>query len=71
MKSRLNFYPVLRREFENMQELADVINKSRRYVQNRLNGNAAFTNNEKRLIAEYLKPLLTEEETKKLFVRSL
>ena len=54
MKSRLTYYPIVRREFENMQELADVINKSVSYCKERLNGKKTFTMNDKRLIANYL-----------------
>lgn len=54
MKCRLTFYPRLRSEFTDIQELADVINRSRRYVQFRLSGKATFTHREKALILEYL-----------------
>lgn len=54
MKSRLTYYPIIRREFENMEELARVINKSVSYCKLRLNGKEAFTMNDKRLIANYL-----------------
>lgn len=54
MKSRLSFYPVLRREFENSQEICDVINKSPSYVLTRLNGKNDFSHRDKVLIVKYL-----------------
>lgn len=54
MKSRMNFYPLIRREFETISELAQTINKSISYCQTRLNGQKEFTHNDKRLIAEYI-----------------
>lgn len=54
MKSRLTYYPIIRREFESMEELSRVINKSVSYCKLRMNGKEPFTMNDKRLIANYL-----------------
>lgn len=47
-------YPLLRREFANMQELADVLNKSRSYVNLRMCGVKEFTHRDKLHILAYL-----------------
>lgn len=54
MRNKLTFYPLIRREFESVQELAGVINRSESYCKKRLNGRLSFTQNERRLIADYL-----------------
>lgn len=54
MKSRMTFYPVIRRSFETMEELSNVINRSVSYCQQRLNGKSEFTHKDKVLIAGYL-----------------
>lgn len=62
MKSRLTYYPIIRREFESIQELADLINKSYSYVKQRMNGKNNFTMREKRIIADYL-----QKDAKEIF----
>ena len=69
MKSRLTFYPFLRREFADLEELSTVINRSVRYAQDRINGKREFTSREKNLIADYLKA--TEEQRQLLFIREV
>lgn len=69
MRTRLNFYPFLRRQFTDMEEVANVLNRSRRYVQNIFNGKKEFTKKERDLIVNYLKP--TEEELKYLFTKEI
>ncbi len=54
MKSRLLFYPLIRREFADMQELSEVINKSLSYCKARMSGKKEFTHKDKALIANYL-----------------
>lgn len=54
MRSRLKFYPALRSEFSDIEELAGVINRSRRYCQYILSGVKDFTHREKVLILEYI-----------------
>lgn len=54
MKSYLTIYPVVRKGFESIEELGDVINRSRSYCKTRLNGKAEFTRREVTLIANYL-----------------
>ena len=54
MKSRLSFYPNIRRDFSNASEVADVINRSTDYVLNRLNGKHTFTYREQVMIANYV-----------------
>lgn len=54
MKSHTHLYPQLRRDFESVEELCNVINKKRSSVLNRLNGRQDFTYNEMKLIAVYL-----------------
>lgn len=54
VKSRVNFYPLIRREFETREELADVINKSVSYCQIRLSGQREFSFKDKKKIAEHI-----------------
>lgn len=68
MKNRLNFYPFLRREFSDLQEVADVLNRSRRYVQDRFNGKKDFTKRERVLIVNYLR---TNTEETILFTKEI
>lgn len=60
MRNNLTFYPVIRRGFTNIAELAEVINRSRRYCEYRLNGSKVFTQREKNKIAEYLGVTVSE-----------
>lgn len=43
-------YPELYRYYSSMTDLADVINRSKSYVNNCLNGRSEFTDREKRII---------------------
>lgn len=54
MKNRLTFYPLIRREFDTVRELSEVINRSESYCKKRLNGQFQFTHKDKQLIAKYL-----------------
>lgn len=54
MKSRMTYYPLIRAEFESISELGEVINRSRSYCKQRLNGSLPFTHKDKVLIARYL-----------------
>ena len=54
MRSKLHFYPQLRKDFENVEEICAVINKGRTYVLTRLNGEKEFTYNDMRLMTIYL-----------------
>lgn len=54
MKSRLKFYPIIRREFATVEELGNVINRKRSYCKTRLAGRADFTRNERQLIANFI-----------------
>lgn len=60
MKNRLTFYPIVRREFGTIKELAEVINRSESYCKKRLNGQLFFTHNDKKLIADYLHVAIEE-----------
>ncbi len=51
IKSRLNFFPNIRSDYNTAQEVGDVINKSRDYVLKRLNGKFDFTYREKCMLA--------------------
>lgn len=51
----------LRRSFNTVKDLADVINRSRPYVISRLKGMEQFTDREKRLILRSINKELTEE----------
>lgn len=54
MKSRMTYYPIIREQFDRIEELAEVINRERTYCKLRLNGQKSFTFQERQLIANYL-----------------
>lgn len=60
MRNRLTFYPLIRREFETVRELSEVINRSESYCKKRLNGQLNFTHKDKTIIANYLNVEITE-----------
>ncbi len=47
-------FPILRRSFSSYKALGDVINRSRSYVNNCMNGRRSFTALEKRMIVAFL-----------------
>lgn len=46
--------PALRREFKNIAEISEVINRGPNYIIDRLNGKKQFTDREKRMLLIYL-----------------
>lgn len=51
IRSRMAFYPNLRKDFSNMTEIAELINRSVCYVRTRMNGQNDFTYREMCMIA--------------------
>lgn len=54
MRNKNSFYPRLRRDFKNCQEIADVINRNVSYVWVRMSGKEDFTYKEKKMICAHL-----------------
>lgn len=44
----------LRREFKNIAEISEVINRGANYIVDRLNGKKQFTDREKRMLLRYI-----------------
>lgn len=51
MKSRMFFYPMLRADYDTMEELCAIINRSRSYVAERMSGKRDFTYREMCILA--------------------
>lgn len=51
MRTKTETFPLIRRMFKDQKDLADVLNKSVSYVNNRMNGRGEWSENDKRLIA--------------------
>ena len=49
MRSKKHRFPELRRSFDSLDQMALAINRSKSYVNNRLNGRGEFTENDKKL----------------------
>lgn len=49
MRSKKHRFPELRRSFDSLDQMAQAINRSKSYVNNRLNGRGEFTENDKKL----------------------
>lgn len=49
MRSKKHRFPELRRAFDSLDQMAQAINRSKSYVNNRLNGRGEFTENDKKL----------------------
>lgn len=63
MKSRLSFYPEVRKDYGSTAEIADVINKSISYVALRLNGKHDFTYRERVMLTKAVGRPETEANT--------
>jgi len=60
-------FPILRRSFPSYKALGDVINRSRSYVNNCMNGRRSFTALEKRMIIAFLNRSGDPEAVNKIF----
>lgn len=54
IRSHFGYYPNVRKEFSNSNELAEIINRSAYYVNRILTGRNEFTHREKKMIISYL-----------------
>lgn len=53
-KKKSTYYPILRENFGNMQEVADVLGRSLTYVANRMTREMTFSYADRKKLAEYL-----------------
>lgn len=68
MKSCLySGHAALRREFKNVAEISEVINRGPNYILDRLNGKRDFTEREKRILLRHLGADPEDQQTKDFY----